>query len=127
MPTRSIVLVLAAAAWLGSQQSPAAGGTPHPATTATTATPAASQAKPSAAPARIDINSASRAQLKTLPGIGDAEADRIIAARPYPSKAKLGVEKIVSDETYLAIKNLVVAAQPPEPKPKGEAKTPARP
>ena len=32
---------------------------------------------------RIDINSASRAQLETLPGIGPAVAQRIIEGRPY--------------------------------------------
>jgi competence protein ComEA len=60
---------------------------------------------------RVDINSAGRAQLKMLPGIGDAEADRIIAARPYPSKAKLVAAKVLSDEKYLAIKGRIVAAQ----------------
>jgi DNA uptake protein ComE-like DNA-binding protein len=125
MPSRSIVLVLAAAAaWLASPPSLAAGGKTD---AAAAAAPAASQAKASPAPAKIDINSASRAQLKTLPGIGDAEADRIIAARPYPSKAKLGAEKIVSDETYLAIKGLIVAAQPPEPKSKTASKAPSKP
>lgn len=95
---------------------------------AATAAPGASQARTSLTPAKpIDINSASRAQLKTLPGIGDAEADRIIAARPYPSKAKLGAERIVSDETYLAIKGLVVAKQPDAAKATGPSKAPARP
>ena len=53
---------------------------------AAAAPPAASQAKAAVAkpppPAkRVDINSASKAEPKTLPGIGDAEADRIIKAR----------------------------------------------
>ena len=90
--------------------------------------PAASQAKASPAPAKlVDINSASKAELKTLPGIGDAEAERIIKARPYPSKAKLGAEKVVSDETYLAIKGRIVAVQPPAPKAKADAKVPTKP
>ncbi|UCH16460.1 MAG: helix-hairpin-helix domain-containing protein, partial [Burkholderiales bacterium] len=41
---------------------------------------------PAAKEKLIDVNSASRAELKTLPGIGDAEADKIIAGRPYLSK-----------------------------------------
>jgi DNA uptake protein ComE-like DNA-binding protein len=125
MPNRSIVPLVVAAALLGSQPLLAADAKPAG---AAAAPPAASQAKASQKPAKpIDINSASRAQLKTLPGIGDAEADRIIAGRPYLSKAKLGAEKIVSDETYLAIKGLIVAAQPPEPKSKAPAKPPAKP
>jgi DNA uptake protein ComE-like DNA-binding protein len=64
------------------------------------------------APAKpIDINSASRAQLKTLPGIGDAEADRIIAARPYLSKAHLVTEAGLPTGVYLSIRRQVVAVQ----------------
>jgi len=37
---------------------------------------------------------ANREQLKTLPGIGDAEAGRIIAGRPYDSKADLVGRKV---------------------------------
>ena len=36
-------------------------------------------------PDQININAASKEQLVTLPGIGDALADRILAARPYSS------------------------------------------
>ncbi len=46
--------------------------------------------KAKAAPGKlVDINSASKAELKTLPGIDDARADKIIAGRPYVSKAVL--------------------------------------
>jgi competence protein ComEA len=34
----------------------------------------------------VDINSASKAQLMSLPGIGDAEAKKIIAGRPFPAR-----------------------------------------
>jgi len=126
MSSRSLLpLLTAAMALVGANFSLAAGSNVHG---TAPETPAASQSKPNAAPAKlVDINSASRAQLKTLPGIGDAEADRIIAARPYPSKAKLGAEKVVSDQTYLAIKGLIVAVQPPEPKAKAGTKTSAKP
>jgi hypothetical protein len=68
---------------------------------------------------RIDINSASRKELKTLPGIGDAEADRIIAGRPYLSKAELANRSVLPVGPYLSIKNQIIALQknPPKAKP----------
>jgi DNA uptake protein ComE-like DNA-binding protein len=62
-------------------------------------------------PVLVDINSASREQLKKLPGIGDAEADRIIAGRPYLSKAHLQTRKIVSPMVYQGLRESVVAKQ----------------
>lgn len=85
---------------------------------AQTASPPASAAVPKAAPAAlaapprakpVDINRASRAQLKSLPGIGDVEAERIIKARPYPSKAKLLADKVLTPEQYAALKERIVA------------------
>lgn len=71
---------------------------------------------PARAPAPlIDINSASRAQLKTLPGIGDAEADRIVAARPYLSKADLASKQVIPTGIYLSLKNRIIAKQTGQP------------
>lgn len=76
--------------------------------------------KPSTAPQQqaagkpvklVDINSAGRAELKTLPGIGDAEAARIIAARPYLSKAELVTKKVMPEGAYVALKNQIIAKQ----------------
>jgi DNA uptake protein ComE-like DNA-binding protein len=65
-----------------------------------------------AAPARlVDINKASRTELKTLPGIGDAEADRIIANRPFLTKVDLVTLKIVPEGVYVSIRNQIVATQ----------------
>lgn len=66
--------------------------------------------------APIDINSASRAQLKTLPGIGEVEADRILSGRPYRSKADLATREVIATGVYLSLKNRVIAVQAAPPK-----------
>lgn len=59
----------------------------------------------------VDINSASKAELKTLPRIDDALADKIIAGRPYKSKAFLITNKIIPPGAYQAIRDQVIAKQ----------------
>lgn len=66
----------------------------------------------------VDLNSASKADLKSLPGIDDAAADRIVAARPYPSKAKLVADDVISFSLYQSLKERVVAVQQPSLRPK---------
>jgi competence protein ComEA len=60
----------------------------------------------------VDINSATKAELKKLPGISEADADKIIAGRPYATKANLVTHKILSEDTYQNVKRLVIAKQP---------------
>ena len=82
-----------------------------PAAAASARAASAPAAAASAVPRPIDINSASKAQLKTLPGIGDAEAERIVARRPYLSKADLVTAEVIPAGTYVSIKNRIIAVQ----------------
>lgn len=66
----------------------------------------------------VDINSASRKELMTLPGIGDAEADRIIAHRPYLTKTELVSKQVLPAGPYLSLKSRVVAMPKAKSKPK---------
>lgn len=56
----------------------------------------------------VDINHATKEELKKLPGISDAEADKIIAGRPFGSKASLATDQIIPMETYQAVKRLII-------------------
>lgn len=94
----------------------AAPGTHRPKPSAAVAMPAAvapvaSSAAPAARPKLVDINSASRAELKTLPGIGDVQAERIIAGRPYLTKARLASDNILTETEFFALKGRIVAVQ----------------
>jgi DNA uptake protein ComE-like DNA-binding protein len=89
------------------------GKGPAPAESAGKAKPAEKPAKAkSAKPAStllVDINSASKAELKKLPGIDDTQADKIIAGRPYLSKADLVTRNIISQGSYEGLKRNVIA------------------
>jgi competence protein ComEA len=60
----------------------------------------------------IDINTASVAELKAIPGMGDVYAKKIVAGRPYAKKDQLKSKKIIPASLYDKIKNKIVAKQP---------------
>lgn len=90
-------------------------------TPATSSDAAAKPAKAAKAPkthaakakgmAKIDINSASKEDLMKLPGVGDATADKIIAARPFKTKRELESKGILTKKEYAAVATKVIAKQ----------------
>ena len=86
---------------------------PKPAAAAAAATPAAAPAAKAKAAAPMDINTATAKQLASLPKIGDVRAAAIIKGRPYKAKDELVDKKILTDDTYAAVKDLIIAKQKP--------------
>ena len=57
----------------------------------------------------LDLNTATKEQLTQLPGITDAEADRILTNRPYRTPAELESRHILPKAKYDRIADLVKA------------------
>ena len=84
--------------------------------------PVAATAKPPA-PSRtkgklkpVDINSATKEEISFMLGIDVALAGKIVAGRPYPTKARLLTQNIVTADVYASIKDRVIARQGPAPR-----------
>lgn len=76
---------------------------------------AAKPADAKAAPAKqepVDINSATDAELKAIPGIGDAYIAKIVANRPYANKSQLVSRKVLPEAVYEKVKDRIIAKQP---------------
>jgi len=82
-----------------------------PASTAKKSTPAKPEKK-------VDLNSASKKELMTLPSVGEAEANKIIANRPYVSKVDLVTKAGLPEGIYLAVRYKVVVNEVRRPAPK---------
>ncbi|CAO3418971.1 MULTISPECIES: ComEA family DNA-binding protein [Azospirillum] len=76
----------------------------------TTAPPMGSGSSSTTAKAKvIDLNTAGKDELQTLPGIGEARSEAIVKNRPYRSKDELVSKKIVPQNVYDDIKGRIAA------------------
>ena len=61
---------------------------------------------------KVDLNAASKEDLMKLPGVDEAIADKIVAARPFKSRSELESKSIVTKEQYSKLSALVMVAPP---------------
>ena len=57
----------------------------------------------------VDINTASEEQLKTIPGVNDEYAKKIIAGRPYKTTEQLKSKEVIPADLYSKINKLIKA------------------
>lgn len=60
----------------------------------------------------LDINAASADELKQIPGLGEANAKKIIENRPYKRKDELVTKKVLPLATYESVKEHIAVAPP---------------
>jgi DNA uptake protein ComE-like DNA-binding protein len=113
IPVMILALGLAASAALAEEPPAAPATAPAESPAAVPAAPeAAAPAAPAPKPKLIDLNTAPRDKLMSLPGMSERLANKIIAGRPYKSRVELQTRKIIPDNVFYAILDRVVAKSP---------------
>ena len=78
--------------------------------------PTAAAKQGAAKPKPVDINNASVEQLARVPGLDKAHAMKIVASRPYPTRAWLVTKGILSETKYAEVKGYLVATPNTSPR-----------
>jgi DNA uptake protein ComE-like DNA-binding protein len=105
----NLVAVIALALALAATVALAGEGKPQaPTSQAKAADKTAKAAKPKAE-RMVDINRATKAELAKLPDMDEKLAEKIIAGRPYRTKAELVTRNVIPGGTYESLKRRIIA------------------
>jgi helix-hairpin-helix protein len=66
-------------------------------------------------PSPLDVNNASLQALSKLPGVSNADAERIVSNRPYYAEADLVHRRILTPEQYDRLRDRLVVGKPGKP------------
>ena len=106
-------LVLATSLSFAQNDQTGASTSPNQSTTTTTTKKARKSSTASDTSSKtsgkLDLNTATKDQLMSLPGITDADAQKILDGRPYRAKNQLLSKGIISKDEYAKIKGQIVA------------------
>jgi competence protein ComEA len=60
----------------------------------------------------VDINTASATELRSLPGMTEADAAKVMQSRPYRDVNELISKKVVAEGEFAKIKDRIIAGHP---------------
>ena len=106
------VVAMAFAATVALADTTAPATTPAPAKATTSTTHHSSHNSSKSSHPKTDLNTASKEDLMKLPGVDEALADKIVAARPFKSSNELESKNIVTKEQYGKLSPMVKVAPP---------------